>query len=73
MKLAIAVAVLLLTLCGSAFAQLDILGFCPPPATVSACTTATGLVEGGQQETIGVNGTSIGMEADANGSSNTPW
>jgi hypothetical protein len=44
-------------------------GFCPPPATVAACTTATGI--GG--ESISVGSTSIGMEQAGSGTSSDPW
>ncbi|HLY53810.1 MAG TPA: PEP-CTERM sorting domain-containing protein [Steroidobacteraceae bacterium] len=50
---------------------IDPIGFCPPPATVAACTTATG--PGG--ETIGVGTTNIGMFSNGSGSSSpiNPW
>ena len=66
-------AVAILGLSASAFCQIDDpTGFCPPPATVSACTTANGL----SGETIGIGATTFGMEK--NGSSNQdpsidPW
>jgi len=49
----------------------DPIGFCPPPATVPACTTGTGI--GG--ETIAVGSTSIGMEKNGNptDTSSSPW
>ena len=47
----------------------DPVGFCPPTATVSACTTGTGI--GG--ETIAVGSTSIGMEKNGSGTSSSPW
>jgi hypothetical protein len=51
-------------------ASIDPVGFCPPPATVEACTTGTGL--GG--ETIGVNSTSIGMMKNGGGgTASDPW
>jgi hypothetical protein len=51
-------------------ASIDPVGFCPPPATVEACTTATGI--GG--ETIGVNSTSIGMMKNGGGgTASDPW
>lgn len=46
----------------------DPVGFCPPPATVPACTTA-----GSLGETIAVGSTSIGMEKNGNGLSDSPW
>jgi hypothetical protein len=64
------VSLSLLCLCFSAFGQdTDPVGFCPPPASVSACTTANGP----DNETIGVGTTSIGMEKNGNGTSNSPW
>lgn len=55
----------------SAFGQLiDPVGFCPPPATASECTTGTGV--GG--ETIGVAATSFGMFKNGNGGTAVnPW
>src|SRR5438105_5315951 len=59
----------------SAFGQIidpnepDPVGFCPPPASVPACTTGTGF--GG--ETIPVGTTSFGMEKNGSGMSTTPW
>lgn len=47
----------------------DPIGFCPPTATVPACTTGTGI--GG--ETIAVGSTSIGMEKNGSGTSSSPW
>jgi hypothetical protein len=47
----------------------DPVGFCAPPATVPACTTANGV--GG--ETIAVGATSIGMEKNGSGLSDSPW
>lgn len=44
-------------------------GFCPPPATVAACTTPTG--SGG--EAVIVGSTSIGMENAGAGTSSDPW
>ena len=46
----------------------DPVGFCPPPATVPACTTA-----GSLGETIAVGSTSIGMEKNGSGVSDSPW
>ena len=46
----------------------DPVGFCPPPATVPACTTA-----GSLGETIAVGSTSIGMEKNGSGLSSSPW
>ena len=48
---------------------IDPVGFCAPPATVATCTTATG--SGG--ETINIGGTSIGMEKNGSGLSDSPW
>src|SRR5215471_13926347 len=69
-------AALVLLLClgfsGSAIADTiddDPIGFCAPPATVPACTTATGL----GHETIGVGTTAIGMEKNGSGTSDNPW
>lgn len=44
-------------------------GFCPPPATAAACTTANGM--GG--ETIKVGTTSFGMWSNGAQDANTPW
>jgi hypothetical protein len=67
------VVVVLLTLSVPAFADsvlIDPVGFCPPPATAAACTTATGF--GG--ETISVGTTSIGMFKNGNGGTpSNPW
>lgn len=53
-----------------AIIDFDPVGFCPPPATAAACTTATGL--GG--ETIGVGTTSVGMFKNGNGgTASNPW
>ena len=61
---------LFLGLCVPVFAQsADALGFCPPPATVPACTNGNGV--GG--ESISIPTTSIGMIANATGSSSSPW
>jgi hypothetical protein len=49
---------------------IDPIGFCPPPATMGSCTTATGY--GG--ETIGVGTTSVGMMKNGNGGTAvSPW
>jgi hypothetical protein len=65
--------VLLLTLSIPAVADsvpVDPVGFCPPPATAAACTTATG--SGG--ETIAVGATSVGMFKNGNGGTAiSPW
>lgn len=47
----------------------DPVGFCAPPASIPACTTANGV--GG--ETIAVGSTSIGMEKNGSGTSASPW
>ena len=47
----------------------DPVGFCPPTASVPACTTANG----GGGETIAVGSTSIGMEKNGSGISSSPW
>lgn len=68
-----ATSVLLLGVAISAFGQttLDPVGFCNPPATASACTTATGV--GG--ETIGItDNTTFGMFKNGNGGTSVnPW
>jgi hypothetical protein len=46
----------------------DPVGFCPPPATVPACTTASPV-----GHTIAVGSTSIGMEKNGSGMSASPW
>lgn len=50
---------------------IDPIGFCPPPATVASCTTATG--PGG--ETIGVGTGTFGMFSNGSGGSSpiNPW
>lgn len=63
----IAAAVLLFGLSIPAFA--DNVGFCPPPATATACTTANGL----GNETIKVGTTSFGMWAAGTNNSSSPW
>jgi len=50
----------------SAFANV---GFCPPPATAAACSTATGA----SGETIFIAGDTFGMWALGNVSSDDPW
>jgi PEP-CTERM motif-containing protein len=53
-----------------AIVDFDPVGFCPPPATAVACTTATGL--GG--EVIKVGTTSVGMFKNGNGGTpSNPW
>jgi PEP-CTERM motif len=53
-----------------AITDFDPVGFCPPPATAAACTTATGL----SGETIGVGTTSVGMFKNGNGgTASNPW
>jgi hypothetical protein len=47
----------------------DPVGFCPPVASVPACTTANGV----GNETIAVGSTSIGMEKNGSGLSSSPW
>jgi hypothetical protein len=70
-RFATVLVVLLFTLSVSAFGEIidPNVGFCPPPATAAACTTATGL--GG--ETIGVGTTSFGMWSAGAPDANTPW
>src|SRR5690242_18082899 len=61
---------LFLTFSGAALAQLtDPVGFCPPPASVAACTTGNGY--GG--ETISTGMTTFGMEKNGSGTSVSPW
>ena len=74
MRLGVSFVLLILVLSISAFGQTidsapDPVGFCAPPATVPACTHATGY--GG--ETINIGGTSIGMEKNGSGTSDSPW
>lgn len=71
MKVFPAFALLTLGLAVSALGQtIDPVGFCPPPATVSACTT--GLGAGG--ENIGVGATDIGMMKNGGGgTASNPW
>src|SRR5215472_5635496 len=66
------IALLTLALSVSVFGQtIDPVGFCPPPATATACTTATGL---GGQETISVGAKSVGMYKNGNGGmAVNPW
>lgn len=63
--------VFLVAVSSSAFGQLiDPVGFCPPPATAAACTTATGV----GNETIAIGGTSFGMFKNGNGGTpSNPW
>jgi len=70
-RFATVLVVLLFALSVSAFGETidPNVGFCPPPATAAACTTATGL--GG--ETIGVGTTSFGMWSAGAPDANTPW
>lgn len=71
-RLGVLASVLFLGAAVSAFGQttLDPVGFCPPPATASACTTANGL--GG--ETIGISATTFGMfKNGSGGTSVNPW
>jgi len=64
------VGVLILAAGTSARADgVDPVGFCPPPATVAACTTGNGP----DGETIAVGATSIGMEKNGSGTSSDPW
>jgi|SRR5215813_245020 len=69
--LSFVVCMLFLVLSGTAFGLpiIDPVGFCPPPATVAACTTGTGL--GGH--TIAVGTTTFGMEKNGSGGSVSPW
>src|SRR5579872_1726767 len=64
-------SVLLLALSVSAFGQtLDPVGFCPPPGSVSACTTATA----SDHETISISGSSFVMMKNGNGGTAIdPW
>ena len=66
----IGAALLLLGMSAPAFAStIDPVGFCPPPPTVPACTTGTGL----SGETIAVGSTTFGMEKNGNGTGSSPW
>ena len=69
--LSFVVCTLFFVLSGTAFGApiIDPVGFCPPPASVAACTTGSGL--GGH--TIAVGTTTFGMEKNGSGSSVTPW
>jgi PEP-CTERM motif-containing protein len=67
----ITVIATLASMTSTAQIQPDPIGFCPPPATVPSCTTATG--PGNPKETIGVGLTSFGMEKNGSGSSVSPW
>jgi hypothetical protein len=71
MRFAVSAGLLIVTVCFSAFGQeIDPVGFCPPPATVSACTTGTGLAG----ETIAIGTTSFGMFKNGNGGvPSNPW
>jgi len=61
---------LLLTLSVPAFGDtVDPVGFCPPTATVPACTTGTGL----SGETIAIGSTTFGMEKNGSGTGSSPW
>ena len=51
----------------------DPTGFCPDPGSVATCTTATGLVQGGSKETIGIPGGVFDMEKNGSGTSDTTW
>ena len=68
-----ALAAMALAFCWTSTARADggtdPVGFCAPPATVSACTTGTGI----GKETIPVGATLIGMEKNGNGTSDSPW
>jgi hypothetical protein len=70
MRFGVWLVISILVLSISAFGQvIDPVGFCAPPATVPACTNATGY--GG--ESINIGGTSIGMEKNGSGTSDSPW
>lgn len=71
MRFAVSAGLLIVTVCFSAFGQeIDPVGFCPPPATSTACTTGTGLAG----ETIAIGTTSFGMFKNGNGGTpSNPW
>ena len=58
----------------TAFGQAaDPIGFCPPPGSVSACTTANGLNQGSGQETIGIAPNTFVMADNGSGTTTSPW
>jgi len=60
---------LVLLFASSISALADNVGFCPPPATVTACTTANGL----SNDTIKVGTTSFGMWSAGSKNSTSTW